>query len=162
MKSRMELPPLPGSYILIMQLPSEAAIDTGALGRICFKKGFYCYVGSAMGGLRRRVTRHIEKRGKRPRWHIDYFLEAAQVRTVLWSCSSKRLECDISAALAVNLPCIKGFGSGDCGCEGHLFYCESLEELLQLAKDALVSAGCMGVCALTVDGVFEGRTKGNE
>ncbi len=39
--------------------------------RVFFEKGYYVYVGSALGTLSRRVHRH-ELKNKKLHWHIDY------------------------------------------------------------------------------------------
>ena len=66
----------PGTYILIITLGSDIVLDVGALGPLHFPKGLYCYVGSAMGGLDQRVSRHLSK-DKKVRWHIDRLTMAA-------------------------------------------------------------------------------------
>jgi len=62
-----------GSYILLIKLLKDSEIKVGSLGTISFKKGFYVYVGSAMGGLEQRINRHLRK-NKKTFWHIDYLL----------------------------------------------------------------------------------------
>ena len=41
-----------GTYVLIIALDSDREIAVGALGTLFFRKGRYCYVGSAMGGYK--------------------------------------------------------------------------------------------------------------
>ena len=41
-------------------------------------RGFYIYVGSAQKNLKQRVARHLRKE-KKKHWHIDYFLEFADI-----------------------------------------------------------------------------------
>ncbi|RLI89266.1 MAG: GIY-YIG nuclease family protein [Candidatus Altiarchaeales archaeon] len=110
-----------GSYILLMKLDSDMAIEIGALGRINFKKGFYAYVGSALNGLEQRLRRHLSKE-KKKFWHIDYFLEKAEVMAIFIIESDRKLECKIAKELGKYFSVIKNFGSSDCSCEGHLFY----------------------------------------
>jgi len=37
-----------GAYCLVIELKKNSSIKIGALGTIKFKKGLYCYVGSAL------------------------------------------------------------------------------------------------------------------
>lgn len=73
-----------GTYALIVELKEEEEIEVGRLGVLSFKRGYYAYIGSAMGGLDGRIGRHLRK-DKNKHWHIDYLLEKGAVRTVfLW------------------------------------------------------------------------------
>ena len=52
-----------GTYILVIFLKENSKIEIGSLGKISFSKGYYLYVGSAMGNygsatLINRVKRH--------------------------------------------------------------------------------------------------------
>ena len=109
-----------GAYVLIIGLPKSAEIQVGQLGKIKFKNGFYAYVGSALGGLEARISRHFRKE-KKIHWHIDYLLVWAMIKDVY---ISELKECDIVKKLADYLPCVRGFGSSDCDCKSHLFYNE--------------------------------------
>ncbi len=78
-----------------------------------------------MKGMESRVRRHKSSR-KKMKWHIDYFLEKAEIlSTVAIPCETKQVECDVVRSL---LQCegartlVKGFGSSDCACESHLLY----------------------------------------
>jgi sugar fermentation stimulation protein A len=110
-----------GSYMVIFRVDEKMRLKVGELGEVLFRKGYYVYTGSARRNLTRRVQRHQGKRRKLF-WHIDYlaqkatFVRAAAVR------SSADLECDIASALAGIADWrVRGFGSSDCLCEGHLF-----------------------------------------
>jgi len=114
-----------GTYCLIAFLPTEARISVGALGAQVFPRGLYVYVGSALRGIENRVRRH-KSSTKNVRWHIDYFLEKADIlSTVAIPCEAKQVECEVVRAL---LKCegaralIDGFGSSDCRCGSHLLY----------------------------------------
>jgi Uri superfamily endonuclease len=111
-----------GSYVLLVELSRPAEIAVGRLGRVRFEKGFYAYVGSAMGGLEKRIRRHLSKE-KKIHWHIDYLLDSAASRVVevFRFESAKRLECHIAGKLSEKLECVPGFGCSDCGCGSHLF-----------------------------------------
>ena len=112
-----------GSYILLIELLEQEIIPVGRLGPITFPRGFYAYVGSAMGGIEARVNRHLGKR-KKAHWHIDYLLDRAPIREVFVIESEKRAECTIARALAEILNFIPRFGCSDCHCQSHLFFAE--------------------------------------
>lgn len=110
-----------GSYILIMLLNSEKKIRVGSLGGIPFPEGFYTYLGSALGGFKSRVNRHLTE-DKKPKWHIDYLLSEAKVLRVIFCETERRLECLLSQALVDGFSFIPGFGSSDCRCQSHLYF----------------------------------------
>ena len=110
-----------GSYILLIQLPEEQTITIGSLKAIYFLGGYYAYVGSAMGGFKSRLGRHL-KRNKKPQWHIDYLLEKVSVTSVILCESKQRVECTIGQALGCQFNSIPGFGASDCQCRSHLFF----------------------------------------
>ena len=112
----------PGAYALLIELDSSMDIAVGKLGSILFEPGSYCYIGSALNGLRARVARHL-RRDKKTWWHIDYLLKRADVTEVGWALSSDRLECRIAGSLRCQgVESISGFGASDCRCSSHLFY----------------------------------------
>ncbi|RLA82840.1 MAG: GIY-YIG nuclease family protein [Deltaproteobacteria bacterium] len=128
--------PAGGTYILLIELPRDCEIAVGALGPLSFPRGFYAYVGSAMGGLEARIRRHLRKR-KRFHWHIDFLLQRARVREVI-SIRGKKVECPLARELEQTFPCIPRFGSSDCRCKSHLFFCRDYrllrEKILKLSK----------------------------
>jgi len=120
-----------GSYVLIMKLKEDSNMRIGKLGFIDFPKGYYSYVGSALGdtvNLENRIGRHKklnrEKEGKL-QWHIDYFLvnpNTSIIKTVTIK-NEKRIECEISKILKnAAKRSIPGFGSSDCDCKSHFHY----------------------------------------
>jgi Uri superfamily endonuclease len=114
-----------GAYLIVMELGRNRRIRVGELGRVCFRKGFYVYVGSAMKNLTQRIERHRRRR-KKLFWHVDYLRAAAGFRAALPVRASQRLECDIARSLKSMADWeIKGFGSSDCGCGSHLFAMET-------------------------------------
>ncbi len=125
-----------GSYILVVFIERDIQIKVGALGNIIFKKGFYFYIGSAMGNygsstLLNRVKRHhLNKDEKKIHWHIDYLLENIHtliIKTYLIP-SKYPLECIIAKELSeICQGSIKNFGSSDCKCISHLFYFRNLD-----------------------------------
>ena len=115
----------PGIYILLLHA-EPAELPVGSLGKISFRAGYYCYVGSALGpGGLARVSRHIrlaKNQDRRPRWHIDYLLIHSGFRLVEVYCAITRERLECSLAAAIGLQVIPGFGSSDCICAGHLFF----------------------------------------
>jgi Uri superfamily endonuclease len=115
---------LPGTYVLVIQMVRDTDLRVGRLGAVTFHRGYYCYVGSAMGpgGLRARLARHLRQQ-KKPHWHIDYLLRQALVMETWSAPSAARLECTWVRALlqlpGATLP-VGGFGSSDCHCPAHV------------------------------------------
>ena len=110
-----------GSYMLILSLAQERRIQTGGLGDVLFRKGYYIYVGSAKKNLSQRVNRHLRKR-KSFFWHIDYLRNQADSCLALPIRSQADLEHDIAHGLAqITSWQIPGFGASDCSCTSHLF-----------------------------------------
>jgi Uri superfamily endonuclease len=135
-----------GSYVLVMQLKDKSKIRIGKLGMIDFPKGYYCYVGSALGkivNLENRIGRHNklnkEKNGKL-RWHIDYFLvnPNASISNIITINNDEKMECDISQKLQkVAKKSIKNFGCSDCYCSSHFHYFESKQHCKRVLEGML-------------------------
>src|ERR1019366_617038 len=68
----------PGVYQLYIHVPHSGRRTIGGLGNFEFPAGLYFYTGSALGGIRRRVSRHLRDE-KRLRWHIDFLLNRTQI-----------------------------------------------------------------------------------
>ena len=118
-------------YILGIKLNRDIKISIGRLGNISFNKGVYLYIGSAKNRLSARLKRHLSP-DKRLFWHIDYLLcsDFASVKGI-WIDGSKN-ECSIVRLIYQNLEghIIKGFGSSDCRCPGHLVFIPPYKLLL--------------------------------
>jgi len=133
-----------GSYILCIQLKKPIKKRIGSLGYLKFEKGYYCYVGSAMGNsmtLENRVFRHLRKK-KKKKWHIDYFLDSkhAKIFKVLFLPSQKKLEEKISSLLEKEADLtIKNFGSSDCKTKGNLHYFRKKSKLEKVLENLLES-----------------------
>lgn len=67
-----------GTYIVVLWLSAAREIAIGRLGHARFPRGYYCYVGSAKGGLTARLHRHIHGAASR-HWHLDYLRPHARV-----------------------------------------------------------------------------------
>ncbi|MFW9829689.1 MAG: DUF123 domain-containing protein [Candidatus Thorarchaeota archaeon] len=126
-----------GSYILVILIEKEIELVVGAVGKIKFQKGFYFYVGSAMGSygsstLANRVKRHLMNKDKKStHWHIDYLLNVNKTKIIKIYLipSIEPLECFIARQLfEVSTNYIKNFGSTDCKCKSHLFYFKNLHD----------------------------------
>ena len=113
-----------GIYCLLIYLSSGKRISVGKLGSRLFKKGYYCYVGSALNNLSARIERH-KSNEKKIKWHIDYLLEHAKVVGVETVETLERIECKVNDKVSrVGSSVIDSFGSSDCKCKGHLHYFE--------------------------------------
>ncbi len=128
-----------GSYILVIAVNDNTDILIGKLGYIIFKKGTYCYIGSAMGKigastLENRIKRHISfPKQKKKHWHIDYLLENKDVSLIKLFLIPHRqkLECTLAQEL-LNMSdgFIEKFGSSDCVCQSHLTYFKDWDSYL--------------------------------
>ena len=112
-----------GSYALLIQLSRGQTIAVGSRQTLYFSGGSYAYVGSALGGFKSRLNRHLQMK-KKLRWHIDYFLQKASIRSIVLCDSKERIECAIAQALEQRFDSVPGFGSSDCTCKSHLFFAE--------------------------------------
>jgi Uri superfamily endonuclease len=117
-----------GSYILLIALPEQQTITIGSLKAVYFPRGYYAYVGSAMGGLKSRLSHHL-KGANRPHWHIDYLLQKASISGIILCETKNKMECTIAQALSHQFDCVPGFGSSDCKCKSHLFSATDEEQM---------------------------------
>lgn len=124
--------------MLLMSLPEECNIIVGRLGTINFACGYYAYVGSALGGFRSRLNRHL-RTGKKPHWHIDYLLEKATLDTIITGESPEKIECTIALSMARQLESVPGFGASDCRCGSHLLF--ATDDMMAVTVSALKAAG---------------------
>jgi Uri superfamily endonuclease len=120
-----------GTYIIVIHLLESSKIIIGSLGILDFIKGYYLYIGSAMGNkgsttLENRVRRHISSPEKKKLfWHIDYLLvnKDCVITHIYLIPSLNRVECILSKELhKATDKYIKNFGSSDCQCPSHLYY----------------------------------------
>ena len=115
-----------GTYALILFCFREKRVQIGKLGRLQLRRGFYVYVGSALGpgGVRARVAHH-QKDSQRPHWHIDYLGPQTRLDRIWYSHDRVRREHQwarvVSALRGASVP-VAGFGSSDCHCMTHLFF----------------------------------------
>lgn len=115
-----------GSYILILHMECDNTIEIGRLGKFNFPKGYYAYVGSALGpgGLTSRLRHHLNS-VYHAHWHIDYLRREA-VPEEIWVCEQKKRREHQWASLLNTMKgaaaLASGFGSSDCHCKTHLFH----------------------------------------
>ncbi|RJQ29306.1 MAG: GIY-YIG nuclease family protein [Peptococcaceae bacterium] len=117
-----------GTYVLLLELPVPQQIYVGSVGMISFPAGFYTYTGSAMGGLKTRIARHV-RHDKKTRWHIDFLLAHATIKEIFCWESAIRMECAIAQALGNDFKSVPRFGCSDCRCPSHLHYNQSESKL---------------------------------
>ena len=128
-----------GTYVLVIKMVRGTDLRVGRLGVVAIPRGYYCYVGSALGpgGWRARMARHLRQQ-KKPRWHIDHFLRQAAVVESWCAPSVARVECTWARALlrlpGATLP-VRGFGSSDCHCPAHLVRFASRPSLMAFARE---------------------------
>jgi sugar fermentation stimulation protein A len=119
-----------GIYALVISVNDVVPVNVGALGEMKFDEGVYVYVGSAQTCMEKRIARHLRKT-KRRFWHIDYLLAAkgVSVLRVFQKEGTRSEECKTAGRLCEVGTVVKGFGSSDCNCEGHLFKLKGYEFL---------------------------------
>jgi len=133
---------------LFLENPSRQTLIVGRLGSLEFPVGTYAYVGSAMGGLSKRVQ-HYLKPIRKPHWHIDTLIPHFRLRELWLFPSSRRQECEIARFLSQTpgiIP-VEGFGSTDCKCSSHLFYLSNMKKapLFKTVKGALDCSDAMTI-----------------
>jgi Uri superfamily endonuclease len=111
-------------------------ITVGKLGLVDFRRGYYVYFGSALGGLEARVARHLRP-DKKLHWHADYLSEEVPWSWVWQLPDGQRWECVWARGAAteagVSLPA-PGFGSSDCRCVTHLVRLNNLKQVRELLR----------------------------
>ena len=125
-----------GSYVLLVELTDDEIIAVGRMRNICFRGGFYAYVGSAMNGIESRLSYH-RRHNKKPHWHIDYLLQRASISDIIVCQSDTREECRIARELSSQYDSIYGFGSSDCRCQSHLFFSTEGKQMKRAIEVAL-------------------------
>jgi Uri superfamily endonuclease len=114
-----------GLYCLILSTRGTRT-RVGRLGVFDFPRGYYVYIGSALGsGGLARLERHLRSASgslKRPHWHIDYLLcnPLFRLEESWWAVTPERLECRLAKSLPGRH--IPRFGSSDCRCGSHLVW----------------------------------------
>lgn len=121
------------TYVIFLKISSSQKVRVGRLGWLDFQKGTYIYVGSVKRGAKSRIKRHLQKK-KILRWHIDYLttLEFC-TPSEIWIGNSS-FECALAKEFTLHpsFISVKGFGSSDCRCRGHLFRVKRKKDLLKI------------------------------
>ncbi len=112
-----------GSYILVLRNERLQTIRVGALGSTRFERGYYVYIGSALGSLSNRVHRHRLKR-KKLHWHIDYITPShMQLKKTYLIRRGDRIETELVGRLKQYCSdYVRGFGASDSSQPSHLLY----------------------------------------
>ncbi|NNE35501.1 MAG: GIY-YIG nuclease family protein [Rhodothermales bacterium] len=138
--------PEPGTYALVLRGRASTEVTVGRWGILRVKPEYYVYVGSAFGpgGVQARVRRHFRK-SKRQRWHIDYLRAAAEPICAWCNYASRHLEHEWARAFSQQegVSCIRGFGSSDCNCDGHLFTMSTEPNGAEVLREF---GGILGLC----------------
>lgn len=119
------LKPKPGTYALVLSSLSRKIIYIGKLGKLNLQKGYYVYIGSALGpgGLIARIKYH-NRLSTKPHWHIDYLKPFVKIEEIWGSYDTHHYEHDWANTFIkfseAFVP-LNGFGSSDCKCRTHLF-----------------------------------------
>lgn len=150
---KFSLPSAGGTYVLVLYLRKSAPARVGRLGIVAFKRGWYCYVGSAFGpgGLAARLKRHLVEEKKR-HWHIDHLRALAMPKEIWISRADEPLEHAWAAVLMKSFPAVRpvyNFGCSDCSCPSHLFYCRRYpavaQNQLKLERTIVLPRGAEGI-----------------
>jgi Uri superfamily endonuclease len=130
-----------GLYAILMVISQKVLIDIGKLGSTTFHQGIYLYIGRGSGkssSIQNRVKRHISII-KNKFWHIDYLTSnpKVDVKAAIAAATGEITECQLAQILLHDLKAeqtIRGFGSSDCKCTGHLLYVPLHEKQVDLKE----------------------------
>ena len=124
-----------GTYVLFLRFSKDVETEVGSLGTVRLGAGDYCYVGSAMGGLDQRLSRHLSH-DKRIRWHIDRLTIICDDMCAYEHEGTDLPECVLAEKIGSigNTPVVKGFGCSDCDCQTHLFRVDGDRTIESLCK----------------------------
>ena len=140
----MVIEPKPGTYALILSCASNARIQIGRLGTMQLQRGYYVYLGSALGpgGLRARIAHH-QKLSTRPHWHIDYLRAHTRLHSVWLSYDGRRHEHEWARAMQkvkdATIP-FPRFGASDCSCPSHLYFFKRCPTQISFRAECLFEA----------------------
>lgn len=113
----------PGVYCLVFA-NTKAELEVGSLGRVVFRPGFHCYVGSAHGpGGLGRVERHRRlgrDHDRSAHWHVDRLLLDPRFRLVATVTAATGEDRECALARQIGGEHVDGFGATDCRCGSHL------------------------------------------
>ncbi len=114
-----------GSYLVIFKNDKDRCIDTGGLGKIVYRAGYYAYAGNGGANIFKRIARHRQMQKSR-HWHIDYIKTEMKIIADIPVLSTDIDECILAAGMrGLNGIPVDRFGSSDCSCRSHLIYFET-------------------------------------
>lgn len=119
-----------GTYVLFVKVPSFLTIITRSK-RFRLSKGYYAYVGSALGrgGLYARLYRYACG-PRKPFWHIDYLIINGAL-VIGFAVFKDHSEEELAQELSNRFSYIEGFGCGDDLInESHLFRIDDISVLI--------------------------------
>ena len=123
MPEKLNCTPLPGAYVLVVDLARPLRFRIAGNRAIGLVPGRYAYCGSAHGpgGLAARLSRHVRP-DKPIRWHIDHLTGSGTVAAIGVLADGR--ECALFDRVAglpgTSIP-VPGLGSSDCSrCAAHL------------------------------------------
>ena len=143
---------LKGLYCLKIYNSKLQTVKVGKKYNICFNKGYYFYIGSALNGIESRVSRHLRK-DKKIFWHIDYLLSNKNIaiKKIYYLCIKNyqaykntshnkylRKECEVARNIKSLTYPVNHFGSSDCSCCSHLFF--DINNKVKDIEDFLISS----------------------
>ncbi len=140
----MVVEPKPGTYALVLSCASNARIQIGRLGTVQLQRGYYVYLGSALGhgGLRARIAHH-QKPATRPHWHIDYLRAHTRLHSIWLNYDGRRDEHEWARAMKkvkeATIPKPR-FGASDCSCPSHLYFFKSCPAQIGFGTECLFEA----------------------
>ncbi len=116
--------PATGIYLLCLHL-KRAVTGTIKKSNREFTSGYYIYAGSAQGGLRGRLKRHINGPHS-GHWHIDALLKNARIIDIQLRIGDID-ECGLAQTVSAwpGAQPVNGLGASDCKCSTHLFHFKS-------------------------------------
>ena len=136
-----KLPKQAGNYVIVGTSALPFSIEMKKFGLRELPAGYYLYCGSAHGpgGLKSRISRHLERQTKQF-WHFDYLKGYLKSNRVWWQVNPVNFECETAQFLTSlsGASCvITGFGASDCrkGCASHLEYFPDLISVEQAWKE---------------------------
>jgi Uri superfamily endonuclease len=140
----MIIEPKPGTYALILSCARSARIRVGRLGGMQLQRGYYVYLGSALGpgGLHARIAHH-QKPSTRPHWHIDYLRAHTWFHSVWLNYDGRRHEHEWARAMQkvkdATIP-FPRFGASDCSCPSHLYFFKGCPTQIMFRAECLFEA----------------------
>lgn len=111
-----------GIYLLILENDRDRDIETGSLGWLHFKEGYYVFAGCDNYNIFKRIEQHRRKR-RSPDNHIDFISAEMKIKADMPIISDQIDECSAAEFIrSVGGEDISPFSSSDCTEVTNLFY----------------------------------------